>query len=66
VQSTWPYLDLDSRKAVMIYAYASLEGAEAYEDGGLTSEARLELERALAIAPTLRDDARRILSKRGE
>jgi hypothetical protein len=66
VQSTWPYLDLDSQKAVMIYAYASLEGAEAYACGGLTPEVRLELERAVAIAPLLRDDAQRILATQAE
>jgi hypothetical protein len=50
----------------MIYAYASLEGAEAYACGGLTPEVRLELERAVAIAPLLRDDAQRILATQGE
>jgi hypothetical protein len=55
-----PFRDLDTDKAVMIYAYASLEGGERLMTLGMKEQAMVELARTVALVPLLADQAARI------
>ncbi len=60
-----PFLDLDSIKAVRIYAYSRLEAGETLVSLGRMGEGRAELRLAETIDPDLRQEARRILLEHG-
>ncbi|MRR56772.1 MAG: DUF2723 domain-containing protein [Deltaproteobacteria bacterium] len=60
-----PFLDLDSVKAVRIYAYSRLESGETFLSLGRDREGGAELRMAERIDPGLRNEARRILHEHG-
>jgi hypothetical protein len=60
-----PSLDLDSVKAVRIYAYGRLESGETLLSLGRDREGEEELRMAAAIDPGLRNEAWRILQEQG-
>lgn len=60
-----PFLDLDSIKAVRIYAYSRLEAGETLLSLGRVADGRAELGQAEKIDPGLRQEARRILLEYG-
>lgn len=60
-----PFLDLDSLKAVRIYAYSRLEAGENLLSLGRVGEGRAEIRMAAIMDPALRNEARRILLEHG-
>ena len=60
-----PFLDLDSVKAVRIYAFSRLESGETLLSLGRDREGVAELRMAERIDPGLRNEARRILHEHG-
>lgn len=58
------FRDLDTVKAIQIYAYSRMEDGEALLDRGMIREGVKELRAAAAIDKNLRENVRRILRKR--
>ncbi|MEA5115876.1 MAG: DUF2723 domain-containing protein [Geobacteraceae bacterium] len=61
---TAAFRDLDSVKAIQIYAYSRMEGGKALLDRGMIREGVKELRAAAAMDKNLLDDVQRILRKR--
>ncbi len=61
---TAAFRDLDSVKAIQIYAYSRMEGGKELLDRGMLREGITELRAAAAIDRNLLDDVQRILRKR--
>lgn len=58
------FRDLDSVKAIQIYAYSRMEGGQALLDRGMVKEAVQELKAAVSMNKNLLDDVRKILQKK--
>lgn len=65
VNSEMFFRDLDTGKAILIYANAHMESAETLFRIGRAGEARMELRIAESVAPDLHDQIARILANNG-
>jgi hypothetical protein len=65
VNSDMFFRDLDTGKAILIYANAHMESAETLIRIGRAGEARMELRIAESIAPDLHDQIAQILINNG-